>query len=361
MLRCYHYTNAILRNVEEAIQALPPSEPQSPNIAFTEAKLRGIINTSTSMPTPQSPRAGEESAQPLALATPSHARTPAPLSLGDDARRLLQRTGDTFSKPLSAIGRIFSEALDGAEGKLANLGAEGKMSYLPGPFAPFELGREGRAEKEAAAQVHANANAHGYVVGAGGAGGAMATPHSAGSSTGPWDVPQTPYGPAGAPPVIQTPYKPRVRRAGGGGSGFASPGVSPGWGPEETPSRAGPYTNQPLAMGPSQPASASALGYGTYPYLAPPRVQALSGGYDSDGSGSGSHSAHISRTPTPALDLAGVQAQIDSAHAQAASEARETLRQIFPVVDREIVEWVLEANDGDLGKSIEQLLDISGD
>jgi hypothetical protein len=70
-------------------------------------------------------------------------------------------------------------------------------------------------------------------------------------------------------------------------------------------------------------------------------------------------SQHVSRTPTPSLDFAGLQAQIDSAHDQAAVASRETLTQIFPAMDAEVVEWVLEANDGDLGKSIEALLEMS--
>jgi hypothetical protein len=67
----------------------------------------------------------------------------------------------------------------------------------------------------------------------------------------------------------------------------------------------------------------------------------------------------VSRTPTPKLDIAGMQAEIDAAHEQAALAARETLLQIFPGVDREVIEWVLEANQGDLGKSIEGLLEMS--
>lgn len=67
----------------------------------------------------------------------------------------------------------------------------------------------------------------------------------------------------------------------------------------------------------------------------------------------------MSRTPTPSLDLVGVQAQIDAAHEQAATASRETLVQIFPTVDGEIIGWVLEANAGDLGKSIEALLEMS--
>jgi len=63
--------------------------------------------------------------------------------------------------------------------------------------------------------------------------------------------------------------------------------------------------------------------------------------------------------PTPSLDFAGVQAEIDTAHEQAARAAKETLRQIFPAVDDNVVDWVLEAKGGDLGKSIEALLEIS--
>lgn len=66
----------------------------------------------------------------------------------------------------------------------------------------------------------------------------------------------------------------------------------------------------------------------------------------------------ISRTPTPALDLAGVQEEINLAHARASDANLGTLMQIFPGVDREIVEWVLEAEGNDLGRSIEKLLEV---
>ena len=48
------------------------------------------------------------------------------------------------------------------------------------------------------------------------------------------------------------------------------------------------------------------------------------------------------------------------AHEEAEEEAMHTLIQIFPGVEREIVGWVLEANEGDLGKSIEALLELAG-
>ena len=301
---CVNVAHFRISNVEEAIQALPASEPQSPALSFAQAKASIV-----------SPHAGEESAQLLAISTPTQ-------TLSDDALRLLQKTGDTISRPLNAIGRIFSEALDGAENKL---------SYLPGPFGPLELGRESRAEKSELKRPstpqwsRSEANQFGQT-----------TPGSA-------LTPQTPYSETTYAPPLQTPYKPRVRRVPSPSFYPSSPMDSPGYGPEETPSRSGPYTHQSLAIGPSQQLPSQ-------PTLLPPRVHSLS---ESEGS-------HISRTPTPALDFAGVQAQIDSAHERASTAARETLIQIFPTVDVEVVELVLEANGGDLGKSIEGLLDMSG-
>ncbi|CAK5283173.1 unnamed protein product [Mycena citricolor] len=254
-------------NVEDAIAALP--EPDSPAI-------RHAVPETVYRPSPASSvsHEGDESAEPLSIATPAQI-------ISEDARRLLQKTGDTISKPLNALSRIFNEALDNAEGKL---------QYLPGPFAPFELGREQRQQQH---QPNYYYDGH---------------------------VPQTPAGDGFAPP-IQTPYKPRVRRIPSSASGSMR-GTPPGTpGPDDTPSRA-------------QNA------------LVPPRLQSL-------------HSPGVSRTPTPNLDLVGMQAQIDSAHNQAAQAAKDTLVQIFPGVDQEVIQWVLEANQGDLGKSIEALLEMS--
>ena len=63
-------------------------------------------------------------------------------------------------------------------------------------------------------------------------------------------------------------------------------------------------------------------------------------------------------TPTAGLDISGLQAEIDAAHSCAADAARGMLIQIFPGIDQEVIEWVLEANEGDLGRSIEALLEI---
>jgi hypothetical protein len=268
------------RNVEQAIRDLPPIEPLSPGIKERYAPFE----------VPQSPHAGEESAQPLSINTPVQA-------LSEDARRLLQKTGDAVSKPLNAIGRIFTEALDGAENKLSN---------LPGTFSPFELGRDQR------------------------------------EGLGPDDQHQRlPSGGYDGLPPVQTPYKPRVRRGQSPSLQFQSPSGTSGFvgsysGPEDSPSRranVGPYPNQVLVPSPVAPPL-------------PPRVQSLAG-------------QDISRTPTPNLDFTGVQAEIDNAHEQAARAARETLRQIFPMVDKDVVDWVLEAKEGDLGKSIEALLEMS--
>lgn len=270
------HTHSSNRNVEAAIQTLPPSLPSSP-VTFQETP---------SGPLPLSPHAGEESAQPLALAVPSAAQS---ITIGEDARKLLQKTGDAVSKPLGAISRIFSEALDE------------KMGYLPGPFAPFELGREQRdkhwSHPDQVAQF-------------------------SGGSNSPTSI-------EGLQAPLQTPYKPRVRRP--------SPVPTP---PNSTGS---PYpANETFALPPgsSQPLQP--------PNAIPQHLQPPFAGHQ------------ISRTPTPSLDLTAVQAEIDRSHAQASAAARATLTQIFPGVDPEVRDWVLEANGGDLGKSIEGLLEMSG-
>ncbi|KAI8985546.1 hypothetical protein BD414DRAFT_488409 [Trametes punicea] len=305
------------RNVEDAIQSLPSTGAQTPERGLTP----GPESAGTAIPSRQAPastsHAGEESAQPLSLPAPAQ-------SLGEDARRFLQKTGDTISKPLNAISRIFNEVLDGAEDTL---------SYLPGPFAPLELGRE-QQQQQLYAQDGRSANPQDY-------------PHTTGGPT-----PEGQRGVYQAP--IQTPYKPRIRRSpqpspqpssirSASSAHFPLP-------QDDTPTRPrtqslGPYTNQALAIGPSQHVGA----------LQAPRVQSLvQNERELLSAGSG-----VSRTPTPNLDLAGLQEEIDRAHEKAAVAARETLRQIFPTTDPEVMEWVLEANEGDLGKSIEALLEMS--
>lgn len=276
---------------------MPHSEPISPSTSIPTTPKRAPLASGPSAAL--SPHAGEESAQPLALPTPGQ-------TLSEDARRLLQKTGDTISKPLGAIGRIFSEALEEAEGKFSSLRQD----------QPNEIGQPQPR------QAH----------------------WSDSEQVGQY-VPQTPIGVGESGqqvgsygPPLQTPYKQRVRR--GPSPGSVSSSVSMPFYPEDTPTR-GPFTNQGLAIGPSQ-----SLGS-----MTPPRVQSLAH--------SRSSSQHVSRTPTPNLDIAGIQDEIDQAHDKAMGAARETLVQIFPGVDNEVIEWVLEANEGDLGKSIEGLLEMS--
>jgi len=277
------------RNVELAIQSLPPSLPSSPTSSISP------LSSSIRSPLP-SPHAGEESAEPLTLSVPSQAQ-----SIGEDARRLLQKTGDAVSKPLGAISRIFTEALDE------------KMSYLPGPFAPFELARE-RTQEGSENQTEQH----------------WAHPNQiAQFRTGNKSKEQEE-----SKPPIQTTYKPRIRRP---SPVPPSPGTSSA---EDTKTSARTIPGTP-GSALWQDGSTSVLS--PLPqHLLPPVQQ------------------HISRTPTPSLDLTAVQAEIDRAHAHASAASRGTLTQIFPSVDAEVREWVLEANGGDLGKSIEALLEMSG-
>lgn len=281
------------RNVELAIQSLPPSSPSSPTSSTSSFP-------SIRSPLP-SPHAGEESAQLLTLSVPSQAQ-----SISEDARRLLQKTGDAVSKPLGAISRIFSDALDE------------KMSYLPGPFAPFELGRE-RAQEGSDNQTerhwaHPDQIAQFRNVG----GKARQEPPK---------------------PPIQTTYKPRVRRP-------SRTPPSPVGAVEDT---SGTLKPTPAKVVPSAVQAPGSVPWsGSYPSPLPQHLQPPSQGQ------------HISRTPTPSLDLTAVQAEIDRAHAHASAASRSTLAQIFPSMDGEVRDMVLEANGGDLGKSIEALLEMGG-
>lgn len=58
------------------------------------------------------------------------------------------------------------------------------------------------------------------------------------------------------------------------------------------------------------------------------------------------------------MDFSAMQREIDRAHEAAASAARETLLSIFPTVDSEVADMVLEATNGDLGLSIDKLLEM---
>ncbi|THH05985.1 hypothetical protein EW145_g4397 [Phellinidium pouzarii] len=320
------------RNVEDAIHGLPaspnpsekPSVPTSPSssrpstpfpLSDPSTPAKAVFSPRLSAP---SPHAGEESAQPLALTLGGIGG-----GFADDTRRFLQRTGDALGKPLNVLGRILGEALDGLDGAAGsppgasasiNSGHERADSanagtYVPGPFAPYEMAREG----DAAAYT-------------------PAPRFRAGTET----------------PPIATPYKPRVRQLPLGG--YLSPGTPPST-----------VSGTPSGLsGRSTPESAQ--GWGT-PSRSAPGTYPVRGGELGFGPGA-SLPAHlgsgVSRTPTPALDIVGLQEEIDVAHERAASAALGTLTQIFPGVDQEVIEWVLEAEDGDLGRSIEKLLEVGG-
>ncbi|KAG9309021.1 hypothetical protein JVU11DRAFT_11236 [Chiua virens] len=294
------------RNVELAIQSLPPSSPASP----TSSTSSFAPSIRSSLP---SPHAGEESAEPLTLSVPSQSQ-----SIGEDARRLLQKTGDAVSKPLGAISRIFSDAFDE------------KMTYLPGPFAPFELARE-RTQEGSDNQTEQHWAHPDQIAKFRQAEGSISKTRQ--------EAPQSP---------IQTSYKPRVRRP--------SPAPPTPGGVPLAAEDMGTLKPTPAAIAiPGVPqAPGSALWQdgryitGPSPSPFPQHLQPPSQGQ------------HISRTPTPSLDLTAVQAEIDRAHAHASAASQSTLAQIFPSMDAEVREWVLEANGGDLGKSIEALLEMSG-
>ncbi|PCH36296.1 hypothetical protein WOLCODRAFT_140322 [Wolfiporia cocos MD-104 SS10] len=297
------------QNVESSVQSLSSSESETPESPTPPMVMSPSIPAG-SLPSSHS---GEESAQPLALSAPAQA-------FSEDARRFLQKTGDTFSKPLNALSRIFNEVLDNAEESL---------SSIPSPFTPIDPARNQQHRQQQIEQDHRLAQSLGL--------GVPQTPARAGE----YSRQSSGYGPG-----MQTPYKPRVRRAPPSPHSSvrsASPYQQPPYG-ENTPVRhrgpGGPYTNQPLTMGPSQSTPTAQHTRPSSQDLRPP-------------------SAHVSRTPTPNLDLAGLQDEIDHAHERAAVAARDTLKQIFPTTDPEIMDWVLEANEGDLGKSIEALLEMN--
>ncbi|KAI0091528.1 hypothetical protein BDY19DRAFT_983844 [Irpex rosettiformis] len=315
-------------NVEESIQSLPSSGSRTPD-PNRPTTPSNASSSSTSLPQPSS-HTGEESAEPLALPTPAQSQT----LLSEDAKRLIQRTGDTISKPLAAIGRIFNEVLDSAEESLTALGGGQDGQRTP----PYQTGD---------------------------------------SSLAPGFSAQQPQ-----------PYQPRVRRIPSPNPIAGLP--TPQWPPDDSYARqqrpsppSAPYTNNALAMGPSQPmmtphprpvqnlvqsdrefqaslaaSRASSSSIQSYTQSQSSSLSSLSA-YGGEGMGVG-RGTGVSRTPTPRLDIVGMQQEIDRVHENAAAAARETLGQIFPSMDREIVDLVLEANGGDVGKSVEALLEMSG-
>jgi len=386
-------------NLESVVNSLP--ENMSGNRPTTQSLLTA---TTPSKPiisrvgTPISTfHVGEESAEPLTGGTsdsppnstspfatlqyqlgqlggaggPSQQNGLTPQALGEDAKRLLQKTGDAVSKPLNALGRIFSEALDNAEDQLRFLPFGGDGGQYPG---------QGQDQ-------------HGQTYGQHG------------------QQYETPLHQTGG--QIQTPYQPRVKRvsspmtppAGGGDGGGPSPSDQQQW--YESPTKAYAYSNRPLVMSPGDTP-------GRTPSPAPSKLQSLLGFGFGDGQQSQSQSSTAfdtpppvnrpaprqrrggsasSNNPNPSTDHGGgfqppsdsytslmqaqesylqaqqaqtdtpdiqfLQAEIDRAHQKQSEASKGTLRQIFPGVDEGVLELVFEESEGQLERSIEILLEIT--
>ena len=343
-----------------------------------ESAVPIVGGTSGSPSTSTSPFAAlQQQLSQLGNAGPGQQNGLTPQALGEDAKRLLQKTGDAVSKPLNALGRIFSEALDNAEDQLRFL-----------PFGPDGGQYPGQGQ-----------NQQGQMYGQ------YETPlHQTGGQ-------------------IQTPYKPRVRRVtspmtspGGFGSGSSQEqGQQQAW--YESPTKAYTYSNQPLVAGdtpgrtpsPAPSKLQSLLGFGFGDGQQQSQSQSSSSVFDSPtnrpaarqrhgraastnlGSNnsnrnhSGADNEHGGELQPPSdsyaslvqaqesylqsrqQDQAGVdtpdiqllQAEIDRTHHQQSVASKETLRQIFPGVDEEVLEWVLEGSEGQLERSIEMLLEMT--
>jgi len=388
-------------NVESVINSLPEDVPG--NRPTAQALLTATIPSKpviSRVGTPISTfHVGEESAEPLTggpsgspsssspFATlqyqlsqlgggPSQQNGLTPQALGEDAKRLLQKTGDAVSKPLNALGRIFSEALDNAEDQLKFLPFGGDGGQHPG---------QGQNQYS---QMHGQ---HGQQ----------------------YDTPLHQIG-----GQIQTPYKPRVKRV---NSPMTSPtsgedGAGPSQGDQQrrqswhdSPTKVYTYSNRPLVVTPGDTPGKS-------PSPAPSKLQSLLGFGFGDGQQSQSSAVLDSPTPvnrpvprqrhgrsasanpgpnnpnpnndygggpqppsdsytslvqaqesylqsqqaqTDTPDIQFLQEEIDRAHHKRDEASKGTLRQIFPGVDEEVLEWVFEGSGGQLEKSIEMLLEIT--
>lgn len=201
-------------------------------------------------PTLANPRSstyvGEESARPLKFGATGEG------SFAEDTRKFLQRTGETISKPMTLIGKIFAEALDG-------------LDESPPPSRP------------------ASANAY------------IREP-------------------------VPTPYKARVRPSSSSPSRMATPD---------------PY------------AGPSSMGVGATSLLKPGTPTSRAQTPDPGGK-------------APSMDFTAMQLEIDRAHDAANEAAKETLKRIFPDVEDSVADLILEANNGDVGQAIDQLLEMSG-
>ena len=66
--------------------------------------------------------------------------------------------------------------------------------------------------------------------------------------------------------------------------------------------------------------------------------------------------------PVPhGTDERGIMEEVGAIEQAHREGARATVKQMFPQVEDEVVDMVLEANGGDLGRTIEAMLEISGE
>jgi hypothetical protein len=296
-------------NVEAAIQALPdspaPTDRNESLNRFTTPPAIQLPRT-PAPPGPASPHSGEEPAIPLKL--------PSTASIAEDTKRFFQRTGDSISKPLNAIGKILNEAMDGyddIERQRQQSREKEKEENTPGFLA--QLGPD-------------------WIFGSG-----TATPR-----------PQTPSGIARpvTPQAQAAPYRPRVRP---GSAGTGSDRGTPQTQNQDRSNRHSSYQIPAPNFQPSPSMLSQSLprdGFLETPQPTPLRSSTLAPEY-----------LGPIRSHTP-LDLESLQNEIDRAHNAANQAARGTLLQMFPACDPEVIDMVMEANQGDLSKSIESLLDM---
>ena len=384
-------------SIESVVNSLPedaPGNPPTPQSSLTATiPSKPVISR---VGTPISTfHVGEESAEPIVGGTSGSPLTSpfaalqhqlsqlgsvgpgqqpnglTPQTLGEDAKRLLQKTGDAVSKPLNALGRIFSEALDNAEDQLRLLPFGGDGGQYPG-----------LAQNQQAQQF------------------------------------ETPLHQTGG--QIQTPYKPRVKRVNSpmtspSGTGSPQPGQTQNF--YESPTKAYTYSNRPLVTNtgdtpgrtpspaPSKLQSLLGFGFGdgqqqsqqqssssvfgspapADTYRPARRIQRLRGSNNPDPHHQNSNNDYDEESQPPSESYASLvhaqesylqsrqqdqvegdtpdiqfyQAEIDRTHHQQSEASKDTLRQIFPGVDEEVLEWVLEGSEGHVERSIEMLLDMT--
>lgn len=218
------------RNVELAVRNLSTPSPRADHEEISRS----------------TPYVGDESARPLKFQSLADA------SFGEDTKRFLQRTGETISKPMMLIGKIFAEALDGLE--------------EPAP-------------------LHAT----------------FASRHYDGKSS---PIPSQPK-PEDASATAQS-------SSAGSGSLY-----SPGLTGSRTPVNLLSSSSTPRAVTPD-----------STPQHAPP------------------------------MDFSAMQLEIDRAHEAANQAAHDMLKSIFPAVEEEVIDMILEATNGDAGHAIDQLLEM---